>query len=58
MTFYSGETIPVFLITVFGKGEKDNLSKSERAALVQLTKELVKSYDQGRVVKVGLGGRP
>jgi hypothetical protein len=24
--FYSGENFPVFLLTVFGKGEKDNLT--------------------------------
>jgi hypothetical protein len=56
VTFFSGDTIPVFLITAFGKGEKANLSKSERTALVHLTKELVDSYDRGRVVKVGGGG--
>lgn len=30
ITFYSGEMMPVFLITVFAKGEKANLSKGER----------------------------
>jgi hypothetical protein len=52
VTFYSGEQIPLFLITVFSKGEKANLSKSERANLALLTKELVRTY-RGRVVKVG-----
>jgi hypothetical protein len=52
VTFYSGIEIPVMLITVFGKGEKDNLSKRERNELARLTKELVESY-RGRVVKVG-----
>lgn len=55
VTFFSGDTIPVFLITVFGKGEKDNLSKGERNGLAQLTKELAGSYG-GRVVRVGGGG--
>src|SRR4051812_2492476 len=52
ITFYSGPNIPVMLITVFGKGEKDNLTKRERNDLAQLTKVLVESY-QERVVEVG-----
>jgi hypothetical protein len=52
VTFYSGIDIPVVLITVFGKGEKDNLTKRERNELAQLTRVLVESY-RGRVVKVG-----
>ena len=32
VTFYSGETIPVFLITAFSKGEKADLSQRERSA--------------------------
>jgi hypothetical protein len=52
VTFYSGTDMPVVLITVFGKGEKDNLTKRERNELGQLTKELVESYRR-RVVKVG-----
>ncbi len=52
VTFYSGANIPVILITAFSKGEKANLSKRERGALAELTKQLVASY-RGRVVKVG-----
>ena len=44
VTFYSGENIPVFLLTVFGKSEKDNLTKAERNALLALTTDLVSSY--------------
>lgn len=32
ITFYSGENMPVFLITVFSKGEKANLSKQSKMA--------------------------
>lgn len=52
VTFYSGTDIPVFLITVFGKGDRDNLSRRELNALARLTKELANSYG-ARVVKVG-----
>jgi len=54
VTFYSGLDIPVFLLTAFSKGEKANLSKGERGALADLTKELVASY-QKRVVAIGGG---
>jgi hypothetical protein len=53
VTFYSGVDIPVMLITVFGKGEKDNLTKRERNELARLTKELVEAY-RPRVAKVGV----
>src|SRR5713226_1679751 len=33
ITFYSGDVMPVYLLTVFGKGEKSNLSKAECAEL-------------------------
>jgi hypothetical protein len=44
---FGGVQIPVFLITVFGKGEKDNLTKAERNDLAKLTKILFENY--GRV---------
>jgi hypothetical protein len=54
VTFYSGEKMPVFLITVFGKGEKSNLSDKEKAAIKTLTKAIADQY-QNRVA--GLVGR-
>jgi hypothetical protein len=46
VTFYSGENLPVFLITVFGKGEKSNLTPKEKAAIRTLTKAIVTEYKQ------------
>lgn len=40
--FFYNETIPLFLLTMFGKNEKINLSKAERNELAKLVKELVK----------------
>jgi len=37
----------VFLITVFGKGEKSNLSKSESNRLRDITKAIVAEYRSG-----------
>jgi hypothetical protein len=55
ITFYTGEMMPVFLITVFGKGEKDNLTKGERNKLRQLTKFIYDEYQQ-RVAMVAKKG--
>ena len=44
--FFYNETIPLFLLTIFGKNEKANLSKSERNELAKLAKELVKNYER------------
>ena len=38
--YFGGGDIPVFLLTVFGKGEKANLTQGERNALRSLTAQL------------------
>lgn len=38
--WFGGDDIPVFLLTVFGKGEKANLTQGERNALRALTSNL------------------
>lgn len=42
--YYHNSSVPLFLLTVFGKGEKTNLSKSEQNDLAILTKLIVKNY--------------
>ena len=44
--FYHNGTTPLFLLTVFGKGEKANLSKAERNDLARLTDLLRKHYGE------------
>jgi hypothetical protein len=41
---WGGAAIPIFLVTVFAKSEKDNLSKAEQAELVALSKALIAHY--------------
>jgi hypothetical protein len=48
ITFYSGPKTPVFVLTVFTKNEKANLSKADQNALSALTKRLVKGYLRSR----------
>lgn len=43
ITFFSGPDIPVFLITVYSKGRKADLTAQERAGLADLGRELVKA---------------
>lgn len=41
ITFFSGENIPVFLIDMYSKGVKDDLSQKERNALKAISKAIV-----------------
>ena len=43
---YDGN-MPLYLLTIFGKGDKDNLSKSERNELGKLAKLIVGSWRKG-----------
>ena len=42
--YYHNSSVPLFLLTVFGKGEKANLSKRERNDLAILSKLIVSNY--------------
>jgi hypothetical protein len=44
ITVFGGGDVPVFLLDVFGKGEKDNLTKAERNELAALTRTLFDKY--------------
>jgi hypothetical protein len=40
ITYFGGDDIPVFLLTVFSKGERSDLSRAERNDLAKLVKTL------------------
>ena len=44
ITFYSGEDVPVFLLNVFAKSEKSDLSQKERNQLKAVLSELADTY--------------
>ena len=44
ITFYSGRDIPVFLLNVFAKGDKVNLTKAERNELNKILGGVAKAY--------------
>ncbi|MEO6215170.1 MAG: type II toxin-antitoxin system RelE/ParE family toxin [Sphingomonas sp.] len=41
---FGGTHIPIFLVTVFAKNEKDNLSRTEQAELIAMSKALLARY--------------
>jgi hypothetical protein len=41
---FGGTHMPIFLLTVFAKNEKDNLTKAEQAAAVELSRKLIATY--------------
>ena len=47
ITFYAGKDIPVFLLSIFSKGEKANLSQAERNELKEILGSIAESYREG-----------
>lgn len=45
---YGGEDCPIFLITVYAKSEKGNLTKAEQNALAKLAKSFFDDYRRRR----------
>lgn len=44
--FFHNDSMPLFLLTVFAKNEKDNLSKAERNALKKFCIATVKDFEK------------
>jgi hypothetical protein len=44
ITFYSGDDIPVFLLNVFAKGDRVNLTKAERNVLKKILGNVADAY--------------
>ena len=42
--YYHNESMPLYLLTLFGKGEKANLSKAECNELAQLVRRLIQIW--------------
>ena len=47
ITFYGGPPAPAFLLTVFGKGQRANLTKAERNELRTILAQLLAEYRRG-----------
>lgn len=46
--FFHNETLPLFLLALYGKNEKANLSKAERNTMAKLVPALIYGYSKGR----------
>lgn len=49
--FFHNESMPLFLLAMYGKNEKANLSKTERNAMAKVVPTIVQSYAKGRGAK-------
>jgi hypothetical protein len=47
ITYFGGSEVPVFLLTMFGKGERVNLSKAERNDLRKMLHLFTEEYRKG-----------
>ena len=47
ITYYAGPDIPVFLMAIFGKDERANLSKAERNELRDVLASIATAYRKG-----------
>jgi hypothetical protein len=47
ISYFGGDDVPVFLLNVFGKGEKVNLSKAERNELKKILADIADVYRKG-----------
>jgi hypothetical protein len=47
ISYYGGPDVPVFLLAIFAKGERADLSKAERNELRQILAELATEYRKG-----------
>jgi mRNA-degrading endonuclease RelE of RelBE toxin-antitoxin system len=49
--FFHNETLPVFLLALYSKNERANLSKAERNAMAKLVPTLIQGYSKARGAK-------
>jgi len=47
--YFHNESVPLFLLTIFAKSEKANISKSDRNELAKFTDQLIKNYGASNV---------
>lgn len=47
ISYFGGDDVPIFLLNVFAKGEKVNLSKAERNELKKILADIADLYRKG-----------
>ena len=56
VTYFAGEEIPVFLLDVYSKGDKINLTQAERNELRGILGDMAEAYRAGQREKMRLIG--
>lgn len=46
--YFGGDDIPIFLLAIYGKGQKDNLSQKERNALAAILPRIAEQFRRNR----------
>jgi hypothetical protein len=52
ITYYAGDGLPIFLVTVFAKGDRDNLSKAEQNELRQELAGVAEAYRRSEAARI------
>lgn len=52
--YFGGDDVPLFLLALIDKGERDNLSKSERNALAAELSSLAEDYRSGVAARLAM----
>jgi len=52
ITFYAGERLPAFLLALYAKGERANLTMAERNELQSILRSIVETYRKGVLRRV------
>ncbi|WP_308240319.1 type II toxin-antitoxin system RelE/ParE family toxin [Mesorhizobium sp. J428] len=52
ITFFAGDDIPLFLLDIYGKGNRANMTKAERNELRAILSELPKTWRAARVERM------
>lgn len=46
--YFAGDDVPIFLLSVYAKGQKDSLSRAERDQLARLLPAIAKAFRQSK----------
>jgi hypothetical protein len=49
--FFYNDSLPIFLLAMYGKNEKANLSKAERNAMARVVPAILQGYTKSRGAK-------
>lgn len=48
ITFFTGPDIPVFLVTIYGKSQKENITEAEKKIMKTLSGAIIEAYKRSK----------